>query len=1758
MMKDHKKRQVWYRVVTALAVVVVFVTTYMLILPAITMENKAQCGITEHKHDANCYSTHYEKEKVLDCTTETLGVHSHTDACYDAEHKLICAYADFVIHQHNASCYDEDGTLVCTIPEHKLHEHTESCYQMQKQLICTQEESAGHTHTAECYTKEKGDLVCTQEEHTHDQSCYDAEGNLICTQEEHVHGDECYQWNDVLTCTIPESAGHQHSDACYQDVKVLICEEPAELHTHTDACYQDGVLACGKVELKEHQHSDACFKEEQVLVETLVCDRVEHVHTDECYKNNKSSEAEIESSEEASSEEISSEEVSNEEAFSEEASNEEVSSEVSSEEAVSEEESTGVEEESSELESEKASSEAVSSEEESFEEVSTEAISTEEVATEEITSEEASAEEESTEEISSEEASTEEVTSAAETEEESSEEESSEAESEEADNEDVIDIWDLSTDGVLFIAYFNDGESVSLNKDTVEGYRNDNNAIQLYSASTEPRGTQFRDYITSAKVQKIVNGKWQDATEFENGDEVQVKLTYTLPEGVVTPNNKSIWYQLPDGVVPNEDLAGIVYDKSNNPIGTYEIGTNGLIQIDFYDEFATGKEITGDIFFSGKVESDNTKEDKKIEFGGSASTITIKKEKEEEVKTDINIKKEGEVSDSKDKIKYKVTISSNLGTGEKVKLDDYLTNGTYDIDSIKVTKSGNTIEKDQYQLSVDNSSETRHMKIEDLPELNPGESYEITYEVTPGERSANGELKVTNNATTNKNKSTSCNTTVKKTLISKGGKYDSDKNKIEWTVTINPDGTDLKGYTISDKLEGKELTGYKATLKYSDGRTEEITLPYTFTESTTEEVSYTISYETDVDSETPSGNVKNDATVEKDGDKYEAGSDVGYTRRDWGLQKYLDGSEKIKGQDKMVYTWKSVITLPDKKFSNLDAFVYEDTIGEPEKHSATKTELEAKIKEEIEFEYIDTEGNSKTVSGSDVDQYFSYEITYTPENSDKVSAFKITFTPKAGLDIKGKSITLKYSTNADVSDVQPGSSTTFTNTAKVNGIEKKADVDYKKPVKIQKASSVDGVLTPPSELWWETGSQYRGYTNSQAEVKLSENGYLYYRLVLNLETTENIEINDLLPIGTMYVDGSAFAAYCDVADDGTINAIEYKNDPIKTQTDIENQKADTGEDYQKLKISLTNIRSDFLNGTKGYIVVYYAVKVNDDAFGDDGKLSLTNKATWGNESADNTTNVKKFEKVVEKTGKQVVDQQGNPVDAIEYKIVINPNASDLDLEKDVLTLVDTISYTQLQSVSLNLDAIRLYYYDSAQENLCGEEISTARYQVRYDSETGKMTVVIPDELACVLVYQYNYDKGNLADKDGILDGATVSNNVKLMGESSKSDVTELKVNKSGATAHQNIEIYKVDSTDFTKKLPGAKFKLEIWKDQKWQEIGEYTSGDGENGTKLGEIELKTDADDTLAQGEIWKGYIYRLVEIEAPAGYTKMSDPYYFVRTDKNISDSKDYGSLEEAIKKVIHKISISGENIYIPNVANGLKVRKVWVDQSGKEIPEPTGSIQVRLYKTTGKRDAAEVTVSWENYKDDKTTYLVKKGSSITIQTSVHYGTFKCSDPSVTIAVKKDSKERQIFVFSGITNDCEIIGSDYYNQKKEGFNVDYTEASDIVYTGDSIPIGDVVTLNSENGWSYEWSNLEVGDDIYYYVKEVGTHSGYTVSYMNNGGIHSGEIVITNKMEEQPITLPETGGTGTYLYTLGGLLLIAGAAFLMYTNFMRKGGRRVW
>lgn len=289
--KVHKRKRLRHRVVTVLAGVVVFCTTYALILPAITLEK--QCGIPEHTHTDACYAqvTSVEKRAPV-CSAETLEIHRHTADCYDADGNPTCGYADFVVHRHDSRCYDETGNLWCPLPEIEAHRHTADCYALPEE----------HTHAEGCYTSVRGDLVCG--EHVHTDACYTETAVLACgleESEEHQHDENCYKTSRELTCGI--DSDHSHTDACYEWEQVLSCDLPTDsaedaqpvlvctkpeivLHRHTPDCFDaDGNLICGQTQILEHRHSDACFETvaEPVDTGTLTCTDTAHVHTARCY-----------------------------------------------------------------------------------------------------------------------------------------------------------------------------------------------------------------------------------------------------------------------------------------------------------------------------------------------------------------------------------------------------------------------------------------------------------------------------------------------------------------------------------------------------------------------------------------------------------------------------------------------------------------------------------------------------------------------------------------------------------------------------------------------------------------------------------------------------------------------------------------------------------------------------------------------------------------------------------------------------------------------------------------------------------------------------------------------------------------------------------------------------------------------------------------------------------------------------------------------------------------------------------------------------------------------------------------------------------------------------------------------------------------------------------------------------------------------------------------------------------------------------------
>ena len=150
--EEHSRFRRWSKLVTILACVVVFCTTYALILPAVTMTSETYCGKEAHTHTEECY------ERELICTLGSdEDVHEHTDACYEPQLVLACGQEEGPEHTHTTACYRMESVLVCTEGEGAsgagTHQHRDTCYK--ETLICGTEE---HQHTLLCYSNPEADL----------------------------------------------------------------------------------------------------------------------------------------------------------------------------------------------------------------------------------------------------------------------------------------------------------------------------------------------------------------------------------------------------------------------------------------------------------------------------------------------------------------------------------------------------------------------------------------------------------------------------------------------------------------------------------------------------------------------------------------------------------------------------------------------------------------------------------------------------------------------------------------------------------------------------------------------------------------------------------------------------------------------------------------------------------------------------------------------------------------------------------------------------------------------------------------------------------------------------------------------------------------------------------------------------------------------------------------------------------------------------------------------------------------------------------------------------------------------------------------------------------------------------------------------------------------------------------------------------------------------------------------------------------------
>ena len=754
------------------------------------------------------------------------------------------------------------------------------------------------------------------------------------------------------------------------------------------------------------------------------------------------------------------------------------------------------------------------------------------------------------------------------------------------------------------------------------------------------------------------------------------------------------------------------------------------------------------------------------------------------------------------------------------------------------------------------------------------------------------------------------------------------------------------------------------------------------------------------------------------------------------------------------------------------------------------------------------------------------------------------------------------------------------NKGTVQDKESESKVTYNKPKKFVKQGfgKIDG-------------GTYDKYSSSKVSTDyISRDGKLYYRIIFTPDSNEQISVTDTLPKGTKLVEKGERADYQNVGykdnpeDRGSPEAIYHNGDNAEWYcdghadfTDIRKYfKYSYDETANKITFTFTSgynqADGDYNTGKRdhpnGAIAIYYAVDITSDEFWKDLKnenKEYTNTLEYQGKSQEQHTEVERETQNVTKTAKQI-----DNTTKVEYSVIINPAAKDLNPKSDKITLNDKLEYYDNNNISpdLVLSSLKLYEYDADKVDHKGKLIDESRYQVQIDDTTHKLTVTLPDELACVLGYQYDFDVGQAAHP-------TIKNNVSLEGEFSSSVDTNIDISQSSAgVIRGKMTIYKVDSKDYSKKLPNAKFKL--WEFDKettaWKAVTKGSTDVFET-NEDGEIVFSGSSEDKFLVANT----LYRLEETEAPSGYDKDENPHYFViyQADQNKTKQDAKAVLSQ---QVIPNVNLDNDvsyipnnkevSLYVPNDSNSISVKKVWVDQENKGTSPGTNSVKVQLYRVTKKKKTFNVTLhfinnEWNSFiktvqaAQNKPLHIedlnwsisenfVKSNFEVT-KNGNNFGTVTCSKEGTTGIINIQTEP--------ITENCDIYITANNNAFWFSDNVSITHDDPEIETTKQ-PKGDSVTLDESNNWSHTWNDLtsksESGEDYYYTVEEVGAPSGYQVSYTNNDGIQEGDITVTNKKLDNS-DLPDTGGFGTFGYYAIGALFITATLFAYIANIKKKG-----
>lgn len=284
----------------------------------------------------------------------------------------------------------------------------------------------------------------------------------------------------------------------------------------------------------------------------------------------------------------------------------------------------------------------------------------------------------------------------------------------------------------------------------------------------------------------------------------------------------------------------------------------------------------------------------------------------------------------------------------------------------------------------------------------------------------------------------------------------------------------------------------------------------------------------------------------------------------------------------------------------------------------------------------------------------------------------------------------------------------------------------------------------------------------------------------------------------------------------------------------------------------------------------------------------------------------------------------------------------------------------------------------------GTEVKGWTLKTRVDSSTDwcnkyLMTIEnVPNKTPLVLEYAYQISSNLLEvypktkyeyNDDSYININNVSNNIELSGtgivKSTGGITTSWSSSSSGATlsSGNSVTIVKIEEGAENTKLAGAKFQLQMYNatTQKYEKAETLHSHESDYTTdeygrlKVAQSVTVTEDGKEVVKPELQKDVLYRLIEVDAPAGYELPTEEERIANAVYFYSSSGEGATIDGPKEDVAKAADLAkgSKTVTITNKPNKteLTVRKVWEDENGNATAPDAQNVTLQLYRAEYKQ---------------------------------------------------------------------------------------------------------------------------------------------------------------------------------------------------------------